>query len=78
MRKPPTPLGPREEDALEQLEAYFETVGDAKVVTQETAVSQLTTNGFERADADDIIEQLILKGYLYEVAEELRILPRSH
>ena len=33
--------------------------------------------GVERVEASDRIEQLLLKGYLYETGAELRIPPRS-
>ncbi|MFC6723964.1 hypothetical protein ACFQE1_06175 [Halobium palmae] len=76
MGNPQTPINPGEEDVLEQLEAYFETVEEDEVVTREAAVTHLTSEGFERPDARDYIEQLVLKGYLYEVGDELRLLPR--
>ncbi|WP_332900368.1 hypothetical protein [Haladaptatus sp. CMSO5] len=76
MRNSRTPLSPREQDAFEQLEAYVETGGN-EVVTRAVAVDYLTTTRFERADARDLLEQLLLKGYLYEVDDELHTLLRS-
>lgn len=77
MRNPQTPLSPGEEDALDQLKAYFERVGDDEFITRAIAVRYLVSNGLEQSNANDYIQQLVLKGYLYEVGEELRVLPRS-
>ena len=71
-----TPLGPGEREILEHLEAYVDASPDDESVTRETAVTYLTEQGFGRVEARDRIEQLLLKGYLYEVGEELRIPPR--
>lgn len=76
MHNSSTPLSPREEDALERLESHYETIQDNRV-TRQMAVDHLTSSGFESADAHNCVQQLILKGYLYEVDEELRILPRT-
>lgn len=73
-----TPLSPADRDALEQLEAYVKTAGDETVLTRETAVAHLVEGEFEQAEARERIEQLLLKGYLYEVDEELRIPPRPY
>lgn len=68
-----TPISSSEEAALDQLEQYLDTAGDDETITREDAVGHLMERGVERADAREHIEQLLLKGYLYEVDDELRI-----
>ena len=77
MRNPRTPIGPGERDVLDHLEAYVDASPDDDPLTRETAVTHLIEQGVGRVEASDRIEQLLLKGYLYEVGEELRIPPRS-
>ncbi|MFD1571256.1 hypothetical protein [Halorubrum laminariae] len=77
MKNPQTPIGPGERDVLNHLEAYVDANADDDPLTRETAVAYLTEQGVGRIEASDRIEQLLLKGYLYEVGEELRIPPRS-
>ncbi len=72
-----TPLRPGEREALEQLETYIASNADTESVTRATAINYLAEQGLERADARDRIKRLLLKGYLYEVDEDLRIPPRS-
>jgi len=76
MRNPRTPIGPGERDVLDHLEAYVDANADDEPPTRETAVTYLTEQGVGRVEARDWIEQLLLKGYLYEVDEDLRIPPR--
>lgn len=76
MKNPRTPIGPGERDVLDHLEAYADATRDDESLTRETAVTYLTEQGFGRVEASDRIEQLLLKGYFYEVDEELRIPPR--
>jgi hypothetical protein len=71
-----TPINASEKAVLEHLEQYLDTAGDDETLTRETAVGHLVQQEFERPDAQAHIEQLLLKGYLYEVEEELRIPPR--
>ena len=71
------PIAPAEENVLDHLEAYLEEVGDTDPLTRETSITYLEDHGIKPADARDIIEQLLLKGYLYEVDDEIRIPPRS-
>lgn len=71
-----TPINSSEEAVLDHLEQYLDTAGDDETLTREAAVAQLTEQGFERPDARAHIEQLLLKGYLYEVGDKLRIPPR--
>jgi hypothetical protein len=77
MRNPRAPIGPGERDILDHLEASVDASPDDEPLTRETAVTYLTEQGVGRVEASDRIEQLLLKGYLYEVGEELRIPPRS-
>jgi len=71
------PIAPAEEDVLDHLETYLEELGETDPLTRETAITYLKDHGIKPADARDIIEQLLLKGYLYEVGDEIRIPPRS-
>ncbi|WP_144927855.1 hypothetical protein [Halorubrum salsamenti] len=71
------PIAPAEEDVLDYLEAYFEELGETDSLTHETAITYLAGQGIEPVDARDILEQLLLKGYLYEVGDKIRIPPRS-
>jgi hypothetical protein len=71
-----TPINSSEEAVLAHLEQYLDTTGDDETLTRETAVAHLAQQEFERPEAQTHIEQLLLKGYLYEVEEELRIPPR--
>jgi hypothetical protein len=51
-------------------------MGDDETLTREAAITHLVKQDFGRPDAQAHIEQLLLKGYLYEVNGELRIPPR--
>ena len=73
-----TSLSPTNRDALRRLETCVETLDDEVVFTHEMAVDCLTDGEFEQPEARQQIEQLLLKGYLYEVDEELRIPPRPY
>ena len=77
MKNSRTPIEPGERDVLDHLEASVDANADDESLTRETAISYLTEQGVGRVEASDRIEQLLLKGYLYEVGEELRIPPRS-
>lgn len=68
-----TPISSGEEAALDHLRRYFDAAGDDERLTRADAVTYLTEQGIERADARTHVEQLLLKGYLYEVHDELRI-----
>ncbi len=68
-----TPISSSEEAALDHLEQYFDRAGTDETLTREDAVTHLMDQGIERADARAHIEQLLLKGYLYEVEDELRL-----
>ena len=71
------PIESGEQDILDHLEAYIDANTDDDTLTRETAVTYLMEQGIGHVEASDRIEQLLLKGYLYEVGEELRIPPRS-
>ena len=77
MRNSRRPIAPAEEDVLDHLETYLDELGESDLLTRETAITYLEEHGVNPADARDIIEQLLLKGYLYEVGDEIRIPPRS-
>ncbi|CDK37972.1 hypothetical protein [Halorubrum sp. AJ67] len=66
------PIAPAEKNVLDHLEE----LGDTDPLTRETAITHLEDQKIKPADARDIIEQLLLKGYLYEVGDEIRIPPR--
>lgn len=68
-----TPLTSSEETALEALEQYLNRDDDEQSLTRDDAITHLIDQNFERADAESHIEQLLLKGYLYEVNDELRM-----
>lgn len=68
-----TPINSSEEAALDHLEQYVDNTGTDETLTREDAVAHLMNQGIERADARAHIEQLLLKGYLYEVDDELRL-----
>lgn len=76
MRNSRTPITSSEEAVLDHLEQYLDTAGENATLTREDAVAHLIEQDIERADARAHIEQLLLKGYLYEVTDELRIPPR--
>jgi hypothetical protein len=76
MEESQTPINSSEQTVLNHLEQYLDTVEQDETLTREDAVAYLMEQGVERVDARTHIEQLLLKGYLYEVGEELRIPPR--
>jgi hypothetical protein len=63
-KNPPTPLNPREREALDLLEQWVDGREDAK--PRETVIEHLTDGEFERRHADRVIDRLLSKGYLYE------------
>ena len=73
MRDSGTPINSSEEAALRHLEKYVDALPDDESLTREDAVAHLIEQGSERPDAREHIEQLLLKGYLYEVDDELWI-----
>lgn len=73
-----TPPSLTNRDALSRLEECIDTLDDGATLTREAAVSCLTDDESEQTEARDQIEQLLLKGHLYQVAEEIRIPPRRY
>ncbi len=70
------PLSTSEQSVLDHLDTYIETTADEERISHADAVTYLSEQGINRADADELVEQLLLKGYLYEVGDRLRIPPR--
>ena len=70
MRNPPTPLSPREQDALDYLE---ERHGFEDPFSYDTSIEELASVEYQTEEAQQVIEQLLLKGYLYEVDDQLRV-----
>ncbi len=70
------PLSTSEQAVLDHLDTYVETTADEERISHADAVTYLSEQGINRADADELVEQLLLKGYLYEVGDKLRIPPR--
>jgi hypothetical protein len=71
-----TPINASEKAVLEHLEEYLDSSDEGEGLTRKEAVAHLVKQDFEHPDARTYIDQLLLKGYLYEVNEELRIPPR--
>ena len=70
------PLSTSEQTVLDHLDTYVETTADEERLSHADAITYLSEQGINRADADELVEQLLLKGYLYEVGNRLRIPPR--
>jgi ABC-type sugar transport system substrate-binding protein len=62
---PPTPLSPRERAALDRLEQWVEGRDDAKA--REAVITHLTDGDFDRAEAERLLDNLLSKGYCYEL-----------
>ncbi|WP_227355732.1 hypothetical protein [Haladaptatus salinisoli] len=58
------------EEALAHLRSHFEP---DESFTYDQAMHVLRTHEMEPVLADDLLETLLLRGYLYEVADKLRI-----
>jgi hypothetical protein len=71
-RKDCTRLSPSATDALELLRDPLE---EADGLTRSTAVERLTDDAFERADARELVDELLSKGYFYAVDDELYVTP---
>jgi hypothetical protein len=61
---PPTPLSPREREALDRLEQWVDGPDDAN--PRDAVIEHLTDGEFKRRHADRVIDRLLSKGYLYE------------
>lgn len=65
-----TPLSSMAEEALVYLRRRFES---DESFTYEQATRVLQSHDIEHLLADDLLETLLLRGYLYEVGDELRL-----
>ncbi|MFH5844689.1 hypothetical protein [Haladaptatus sp. CMAA 1909] len=65
-----TPLPPMTEEALSHLRTRF---GSGESFTYEQADQVLRAHDIEAVLIDDLLETLLLRGYLYEVGDDLRI-----
>jgi hypothetical protein len=72
MRNSSTPLTPSQQAALELI---TQGIDDDEMISHDAAVDLLTNGGFERPEAEDLLEQLLLKGYVYESTNGLRLTP---
>lgn len=70
MQNSSTPLTLSQEAALGLI---IQGVDDDKTIPHDEAVDLLTAGGFERSEAQASLEQLLLKGYLYETMGGLRL-----
>ena len=68
---PPTPLTPSEQDALDRLAPWFDGSDDPK--PREHVIEHLTAGDFEHDEANRLVNQLLLKGCLYEAADGVRL-----
>ncbi len=71
---PPTPLGPTATEALETLSDPLE---QNEGLTLEEATAVLTDGDLDAVTAQETIEQLRLKGYLYQVEDQLFLTPNN-
>jgi hypothetical protein len=70
MRHSATRLTPSQQTAFEQIE---QTVATDEPFTHDTAIDCISTGDVEPPEAETLLEQLLLKGYLYETDVGLRI-----
>lgn len=71
MKNSPTPLTPREQDVLDCLEQWVEGRDDPK--PRAAVVEHITTEEISRTAAQRLINQLLSKGYLYELDDGIRV-----
>jgi hypothetical protein len=69
-KNPPTPLTPRERDALDRFEQWVDGRDDPR--PRERVIEHLTAGAFEQDEADRLVDHLLSKGYLYE-ADGIRL-----
>jgi len=67
-----TQLSPAATDALDTLR---EPIDQAEGLTREEAATVLTDNEFNAVDAGVFLDELLSKGYLYAVNDELHVTP---
>ncbi|EJN57338.1 hypothetical protein [Halogranum rubrum] len=70
MRYSPNRLTPTQQTAFEQIE---QAVATDEPFTPETAIDWISAGDVEHSEAEALLEQLLLKGYLYETGTGLRI-----
>ncbi|SDN15418.1 hypothetical protein SAMN04487949_3514 [Halogranum gelatinilyticum] len=71
MRHSQTPLTPREEDAFKRIREVFD---ESDAASHRDALTEaLAARMFEEDESEYLVEQLLSKGYLYAVHEEVRI-----
>ena len=61
--------------ASEALEVLRGPLREADGLSRGAAVERLVAGSFERPDARAIVDELLSKGYLYEVNDELHVTP---
>jgi hypothetical protein len=71
-RNPPTPLGPTAADVLDTLR---DPLVEADGLSRDAATELVAGGDLDAQTARDAIEQLRLRGYLYEVNGELFVTP---
>lgn len=71
MRDSQTPLTPREEDAFEHLKDVVDGRDDG--CRREVAIEAVAARSFDEDEAVHLLDQLLSKGYLYVVRDEVRI-----
>jgi hypothetical protein len=71
-RKDRTRLSPTAADALERLRDPIE---EADGLPRAAAVERITDGAFEPVDAQELVAELLSKGYLYAVDDELYVTP---
>ena len=69
MRNPTTTLTPSQQAAFDQFTQHLDA--ESEPISSETAVGFITDGRFERPEAQELLEQLLLKGYLYEFTHGL-------
>jgi len=67
-----TQLSPSATDALDTLR---EPIERAEGLTRQEATTVLTDDGIDAVDAEDLLAELLSKGYLYTVDDELYVTP---
>ncbi|EJN56927.1 hypothetical protein HSB1_47440 [Halogranum salarium B-1] len=65
-------MTPSQQTALELITQGCDKDG---TITHDAAVDLLTDGGFEQPESEDLLEQLLLKGYVYESTTGLRLTP---
>ncbi|SFL45690.1 hypothetical protein SAMN04487950_3840 [Halogranum rubrum] len=70
MRHSANRLTPTQQTAFEQIE---QAVATDELFTPETAIDWISAGDVEHAEAEALLEKLLLKGYLYETDTGLRI-----